>query len=604
MILEKHSVIQNVLYCLRCTAECYFSLLLWCGAVIALKVALAVMATYLPKVVIEKFTAGSSFSKLAAAVLLFMGSIALMSGGENFFGKYISFQRLRMNTFYMKRVAVKGLTTDYCNQENEKFRKLQSEAFECCGNNGSPLTSIYDMLMNFLVSLLGLTVYSGLLIGLHPGIILLLVVTTAAGYFLNKTIIRWMAENDRERIGYRQRMDYINNVSGDIRSAKDIRLYHMSEWFSDLFGEAMKGTARWYRRFTSRVFGVSVCDSGLTLVRESAACIYLLFLVLEGQIGAADFVLYFGVTAGFSSWLDGIMTQAAALDQWSRRIDYFRSYLAYPEKYCRESETVIAADKIPGTIELKNVSYRYEGASEYALRDISLTIKPAGHLAIVGINGAGKTTLVKLICGLIEPTQGQVLYDGIDIRRYNRTDYYKLFAAVFQQYSLLPVTIEEIVAETPAERADRTKVRKCLEEAGLWEKILQLPQGAGSEFGKMIHDDGVEFSGGEIQKLLLARALYKNAPVLLLDEPTAALDPIAESRLYDNYSRISSGKTALFISHRLASTSFCDRILLLENGVICEEGTHESLLNLQGKYYNLFETQAKYYRDDAGEVTV
>ncbi len=190
-----------------------------------------------------------------------------------------------------------------------------------------------------------------------------------------------------------------------------------------------------------------------------------------------------------------------------------------------------------------------------------------------------------------------MLYDGVDIREYDRIPFYRLFSAVFQQFSLLPVTIEEIVSEMPAEQTDHFRVQRCLETAGILDKVKELPRGVESQFGKTIYDDGIDFSGGEVQKLLLARALYREAPVLLLDEPTAALDPIAESALYENYNEISRGKTSVFISHRLASTSFCDRIILLENGKICEEGTHEQLLERKGKYYRLFEMQAKYYRE-------
>lgn len=307
-------------------------------------------------------------------------------------------------------------------------------------------------------------------------------------------------------------------------------------------------------------------------------------------------MLYFGVVTGFSAWLSSIFSQVSSLNQLNLKINYFRSYLEYPESYRRQNGVGIPEDALPRIIELKDVSYRYKGADQFALRHINLKMIPGEHLAIVGLNGAGKTTLVNLICGLIEPTEGQVLYDGIDIRQYNRPELYKLFSAVFQQFSILPVTIEEIVAEASAENLNPRKVENCLKTAGLWNKIQRLPQGVRSHFGKAIYDDGVELSGGEVQKLLLARALYKSAPILLLDEPTAALDPIAESSLYENYNQISKGKTTVFISHRLASTSFCSRIILIENGEICEEGTHDHLLKQNGKYHHLFEMQAKYYR--------
>lgn len=250
------------------------------------------------------------------------------------------------------------------------------------------------------------------------------------------------------------------------------------------------------------------------------------------------------------------------------------------------------------------MSYRYEGAEQDTLQNINLRIIPYEHIAIVGLNGAGKTTLVKLVCGLIDPTKGQVLYDGIDIREYNRVEFYRLFSAVFQQFSIMPVTIAEIVSETTPETIDYDKVKSCLTVAGLWNKIEHLTNGVKSQFGKTIYDDGIEFSGGEIQKLLLARAMYKSAPIMLLDEPTAALDPIAESTLYGNYNQISSQKTTVFVSHRLASTNFCDRIILIENGRICEEGSHNELLKQNGKYSMLFQMQAKYYRDNPDETEV
>ena len=256
--------------------------------------------------------------------------------------------------------------------------------------------------------------------------------------------------------------------------------------------------------------------------------------------------MYLSVVTGFSAWVGNIFSQLSSLNQINLKINYFRSYLEYPETFNRSNGLISPVNDCPKVIELKNVSYRYEGAEHDTLQNINLKIIPGEHLAIVGLNGAGKTTLVKLICGLIDPTTGQVLYDGIDIREYNRVAFYKLFSAVFQQFSIMPVTIAEIVSETTPEMIDYGKVKSCLTVAGLWSKIEQLPNSVNSQFGKTIYDDGIEFSGGEIQKLLLARAMYKSAPVMLLDEPTAALDPIAESMLYENYNQISSQKTVVF----------------------------------------------------------
>lgn len=213
-----------------------------------------------------------------------------------------------------------------------------------------------------------------------------------------------------------------------------------------------------------------------------------------------------------------------------------------------------------------------------------------------GLNGAGKTTLVKLICGFYDPTEGSVLLNGKDIRRYNRYEYYQLFSAVFQQLSVLEVTLAENVAQS-IDQIDMERVKECIEKAGLTQRVESLPKGYDTHIGRKVFEDGVEFSGGEMQRLMLARALYKNGSVIVLDEPTAALDPIAENDIYLKYNEMTAGRTSVYISHRLASTRFCDRIIFLAEGQIAEEGTHESLMALNGQYAELFRVQSKYYRE-------
>ena len=227
---------------------------------------------------------------------------------------------------------------------------------------------------------------------------------------------------------------------------------------------------------------------------------------------------------------------------------------------------------------------------------MNLTVHQGEKLAIVGLNGAGKTTLVKLLCGLLDPTQGAVLLNGRDIREFDRRKYYALFSAVFQEFSVLDVTIAEQIAQS-RDNIDYKRIDDCMEKAGLTSMIEKLPDGLQTHMGREVYLDGVLFSGGQMQRLMLARALYKNGPILLLDEPTAALDPIAENDIYMKYNDMTAGKTSVFISHRLASTRFCDRIIFIADGNIAEEGTHESLLARGGAYAKLFEVQSRYYQE-------
>ena len=249
-----------------------------------------------------------------------MGSLAILSGADKFLTKLIYHQKFRMNTFYLKHAALKGLTTDYINQENGIFRKLQAESFECCNGNYSPLSNIYEILIKLCTSFLGLSVFGSMLIQIHWGIIIFLIITTVISYYLNQKIIAWTAANNKERIGYQQRLHYINDISGDVRSAKDIRLYKIAVWFSDIYNTNMKGIADWYKRFTRKLLGIAVYDSSLAFLRESIVYFYLLYLIWNGQITVAEFVMYLSVVTNFSSWLGNIFSDLSSLNQINLKI--------------------------------------------------------------------------------------------------------------------------------------------------------------------------------------------------------------------------------------------------------------------------------------------
>lgn len=255
---------------------------------------------------------------------------------------------------------------------------------------------------------------------------------------------------------------------------------------------------------------------------------------------------------------------------------------------------VIKRDK-PVEIRLEHVSYRFQGEKENVLHNISLTIKAGEKLALVGANGAGKSTLIKLICGLYQPTEGNIYINGINLKRINQECYFEQLSCVFQDMYLLPLSIGENITLQEEKNWDRNRLDTCTAAAGISEKIESLQEGYHTAIGKNVQESAVDFSGGEKQKLMLARALYKNAPVLILDEPTAALDPLAENDIYLKYASFSQGKTSVFVSHRLSSTRFCDRIILLESGEIREQGTHWELMELGGIYANMFQIQSHYY---------
>ena len=393
-------------------------------------------------------------------------------------------------------------------------------------------------------------------------------------------------------------MNYISNNAGRANIAKDIRLFNMGSWLEDIYSS----TLRLYQSFIAREQKVyimgNLADVILSFARNGIAYIYLIGLVLNNGLSASKFLLLYTAVGGITIWVSGILTVVTELYKESLEISTLREFLEYPEPFAFENGKAIEPDRNGKyEIELKNVSFRYPGAERDTLKNINLTIKPGEKLAVVGLNGAGKTTLVKLICGFYDPTEGEVLLNGENIKQYNRRDYYSHFSAVFQDSSILPISIAQNISQS-LDSTDMDKVRKCVNKAGLTENIEKLPKQYDTNLGKEIFDDGINLSGGEAQRLMLARALYKNAPIIVLDEPTASLDSIAENEIYEKYNEITGNCTSVYISHRLASTRFCDRIILIGDNTILEEGTHVELIQKGGKYYELFEIQSQYYRDN------
>ena len=377
--------------------------------------------------------------------------------------------------------------------------------------------------------------------------------------------------------------------------AKDIRIFGLQNWLNDLLDQVHDAYLDYSLKVERKLLAADITEAVLTMARNGIAYVYLIHMAIHEGLGVPEFVLYFSAVSTFTSWVMGMLRDIAKLHKDSLDLNVVRSFLEYSEPFqFEEGESIPEADGYE--LNLDHVSFRYPGTEEDVIHDLNLTVRPGEKLAIVGLNGAGKTTLVKLMCGLFDPTEGAVLLNGKDVRQFNRNAYYELFSAVFQEFSVLDVTIAENIAQT-ADNIDYEKVSSCIEKAGLTKFIQELPQGLQTHVGRNVYLDGVLFSGGQTQRLMLARALYKDGPILILDEPTAALDPIAENDIYMKYNDMTAGKTAVFISHRLASTRFCDRIIFVGERNILEEGTHESLLSQGGEYAKLFEVQSRYYQE-------
>lgn len=548
--------------------------------------------------ILKKVETAAPLRELLSTIALFGAVLFVLTGLKGYIDTNTLFGRISVRLSILRLLDDKVAGTSYPNLLDTGFIRSEEKAFAACSANRKATEYIWTTWTEILTNVLGFLVYLLLLFKLGPLLVCIMAALAAAGYFVNKRIGEWGYRHREEEEKYQKEFAYIRKAATGREYAKDIRIFGLKSWIDELWDSTMRLYEAFLKRREGAYIWIHAVDLLLAFLRNGIAYVYLLHLVLENGMSASGFLLYFGAVSGFTQWVTGILGQFLTLHRQSLELSNVREFLEWPEPFLFEDgERLDCSPSGSYEIRLEHVSYRYPNAKHDTIHDLDLTIKAGERLAIVGCNGAGKTTLVKLLCGLLDPTQGRVLLNGEDIRRYDRRDYYALFSAVFQDFSVLEGSVAENVAQR-VNAIDENKVWECLAQAGLTEKIASLPHGIQTKIGREVYEDGVELSGGQMQRLMLARALYKDGPVLALDEPTAALDPIAENDIYMKYSDMTRGRTSVFISHRFASTRFCDRIILLAGGGIEEEGTHESLLEKGGEYARLFEIQSRYYAQE------
>lgn len=599
----RYTMLQNARYMVRLAWRERKSVLWLCLALAGLHVAISLAELFLAPLALGKVEAAAPLPELFGTIAAMAGTLALLRAVRAYIDQNTLFGRVQLRTSLNLQVITKAVSTSYPNSSDPSLLQEKERADRALDSNSSAGEAIWRVMTEIFQNLLGFGIYLALFLSLDPVLILLAVATAALSYVCSLRTNKWSYDHRQEGAALGQKMSYIRQTAGDRGALKDIQIFGMSSWLRQVHDAVLK----LFRDFQLREQRVrllgDLAEVALTFLRNGAAYGYLLALALGEGLSVSEFLLYFTAVGNFTTWVTGILKGFGELHQFSLELSSVRSYIEAPEPFRMEGGKAIEPDtSLPYTLELRDVSFRYPNTETWALRHVNMKFQVGSRLAVVGENGSGKTTFIKLLCRLYDPTQGEILLNGIDIRKYSYRQYIDLFSVVFQDFQLLAFPLGQNVAA--AVEVDKGRAARCLEMAGFGKRLAALPQGLETPLYKEFDESGVQVSGGEAQKIALARALYKDAPFVVLDEPTAALDPVAEMEVYENFDKIVGDKTAVYISHRLSSCRFCDDIAVFDHGHIVQQGSHDALVEAPGKYQELWHAQAQYYAKQEKEPGV
>lgn len=549
------------------------------------------MGIIIPGYIIDSLLNGTDIKKsLIMIIVLVVGNFVGRFLGAFLTGKCFALKG-SVYTQFQTMMTEKLSKCDFSCLEDSDFLDDREKAKRFLYANGQGfgvvMDSTFDIIGKLFTFLGIISVLATLNVVLVIFFVILIMINTV---YESKTKKKYF-DLDMRKAPIERRTNYLINLIEDFSFGKEIRLFGLSEWLVKKVKNHLNESNNFYVKQVNETIRAQYFSAFFNMLLEGVAYIVFAFKTMLKEISIGEFSIYVSAMLRFSTSMQDVMKSILDIKQFSGYYDALVNYMNVTSTV--NSGKNLSANFNFEKIKFENVSFKYPGQKEYSLKDVNVTITSGEKVAIVGENGAGKTTFIKLLCRLYNPTEGKITIDGIDIRDINFDEYVKLLGPVFQDYKLFSFSIKDNVCLYEDEEDD--VIVELLNESGLKNTLNTLKNGINTFVYKNFDESGFEPSGGEGQKIAIARAVYKDAPLVILDEPTSALDPRAEYDLYNRFHNMVKGKTAIFISHRMASCKFCDRIILFENGNILECGSHEELMKTGGKYYEMFSMQAQYY---------
>ena len=552
-----------------------------------------VVGALMPKFVIDELMGQQRIEVLAGYVLGF----ALYAFVSNAFSNFLFWDefshRINVSSGSLLNLYRNLAYADYARLEDPAFLEMKAKArrFMFCADHGfgyllTKAASIIGQIFTLVGLIAILSTMNIWFVVLFS--VLAVLCSVIDGRATKKAMALMMKAHTVERM-----YTYFNNLFQEMPWAKEIRLHGLQDWLLGIYRKNDEFGNRCYKQANDCYIRSGVGRGFLSFLQQCAAYAFLIAKVLSGGMGVGSFTMCIGAVTSFGEALRQIMQSLNEIKVYDLYYDDLDEYLNMPARM-REGRK-LPVEKGQHTIEFRNVSFRYSGSDVWALKDVSITIEKGQRLSLVGENGSGKTTFIKLLCRLYDPTEGTILMDGVDIRDMDYEQYLAQFSTVFQDFQLFDFSLRDNLAFDG--RASDERIMEVIRQVGLEQRVSTLPRGLDTHVGRTFDEQGFEPSGGEGQKIALARALIKDAPVVILDEPTAAMDARAEYELYRSFDSLTGGKTAVYISHRMSSSRFCDKVAVLDKGRILEYGAHEELMALGGQYAELYAMQAQYYAD-------